>query len=140
MGVNNVLSGQTKKKQVGRETGKRERKEREMEKEWQPFTQTWYMFSFKKITWPGAVFWTQRFCQAKVFYKAIKICKQIIWCHEITGSYYTFFSVSDPSIVRKNWRNEKKKMDNSNVARNWSHICWKDLKVWILWLINCFFL
>lgn len=32
MGVNNVLSGQTKKK-TSRETGKRERKEREMEKE-----------------------------------------------------------------------------------------------------------
>lgn len=40
------------KKKTSRETGKRERKEREMEKEeWQPFTQTWYMFSFKKITW-----------------------------------------------------------------------------------------
>lgn len=33
MGVNNVLSGQTKKKKTSRETGKRERKEREMEKE-----------------------------------------------------------------------------------------------------------
>lgn len=32
MGVYNVLSGQTKKK-TSRETGKRERKEREMEKE-----------------------------------------------------------------------------------------------------------
>lgn len=37
------------KKKTSRETGKRERKERERwrKKEWQPFTQTWYML----ITW-----------------------------------------------------------------------------------------
>lgn len=41
------------KKKTSRETGKREREKRERwrKKEWQPFTQTWYMFSFKKITW-----------------------------------------------------------------------------------------
>lgn len=74
------------------------------------------MFSFKKITWCCVL--NTEVLSSEVFYKAIKICKQIIWCHENTGSYYTFLSVSDPSIVRKNWRNEKKIMDNSNVARN----------------------
>lgn len=67
MGVNKVLSGQTK---TNRETGKREKK-REEKKEWQPFTQTWYTcFHYRKKH--GTVFRTQRFCQAKVFYKAIK--------------------------------------------------------------------
>lgn len=40
-----------KKKQVGRQVREREKRERWRKKEWQPFTQTWYMFSFKKITW-----------------------------------------------------------------------------------------
>lgn len=127
-----------KKKQVGRQVREREKRERWRKKEWQPFTQTWYMFSFKKITWccvlNTEVLSSQGFLQSH---------KNMLTNHMVPWNYRFILHILEciRSInCKKKLEKWKKKMDNSNVARNWSHISWKDLKVWILWLKNCFFL
>lgn len=120
-----------KKKQVGRQVREREKRERWRKKEWQPFTQTWYMFSFKKITWccvlNTEVLSSQGFLQSH---------KNMLTNHMVPWNYRFILHILEciRSInCKKKLEKWKKKMDNSNVARNWSHISWKDLKVWILY-------